>query len=174
MTTLVAGPSIFFQIMNTIKKDLVAAFQADGSSFGRTVIMPAAIAWDECDSDQCGLLAIAQTRIFLSDDVPNEAVLANIDNASLLLGDFVVQAIRCAPMPDEKGNPPGVDALERSAAQISTDQTLVFCTVTDTLQRLSSDMTGYVIDYVIKASMMAGPEGGCVGSELGFTVGVPR
>lgn len=171
MSSLQPGAAIFISLMQRVRDDLKAAVQGgDVSSFNRITLMPGAIAWDDCD--QCGLLALAQTRLYLSDEFPIEAPLPNAVQASLLVGQFVVQAIRCAPTPDENGNAPSVAELERSTAQVSVDQVLIMCTVTKTLEDLTNDYD--LIDYSIPQSIVVGPEGACVGSELSFSAAVSR
>lgn len=170
MTATLQGPAVFFAVLSRVRDDLVAAFQATSSSFGRVAIYPAAIAWDSCD--QCGLLALAQTRLYLSEDYPNEAAVSNSMQAPYLISDCVVQAIRCAPVPDDRGNPPSVTLIESSALTVSMDQVTVLCTVLETLDDLTDN--NIIVDYVIRQSMESGPQGACVGSELGFAVVMTR
>jgi hypothetical protein len=67
--------------------------------------------------------------------------------------------------------PPSAD--QDAAAQIlAADAYQVLFSVSQLLCSLKD--SGAISDYVIQDQVVMGPEGGCVGTELRFAVGMPR
>lgn len=138
----------------------------------RVCVVPGSIAWDECP---CGQLAIAVTRTYPSAQFPRELGGDGLTDQTqcgwpYMIADLTVQAVRCAPSPNERGEPPSCDALAYSSQIVLADAHAVMAGIRCKLADLESDRT--IEDYVIRPTTFIGPQGGCVGSELGLTVGV--
>jgi hypothetical protein len=135
----------------------------------RACVVPGAIAWDACE---CGQLAVALDRMYLSDRFPAEDFASSPCDAPYLVGDLVVQVIRCAPNPEGMDTTVSCDRLESSAQTVSIDAyealTAVICTLRD------MRTAGEIDDYLVRPLSMQGPEGGCAGSELRALVAVTR
>jgi hypothetical protein len=72
---------------------------------------------------------------------------------------------RCAPSPDDMGNPPTGAELERAAAELADDAGRIRRTVLCELQAVPS-----VDEVFIGEQSNVGPSGGCVGQEVLVTV----
>lgn len=133
----------------------------------RACVVPGAIAWDACE---CGQLAVALDRMYTSDRFPEETFAVQPCNAAYLVGEFVIQVIRCAPNPEGMDTTVSCPRLEASAQTVSLDAfetlTAVICTLRD--MRTANEID----DYQVRPLSMQGPEGGCVGSEMRALVGV--
>jgi hypothetical protein len=172
VTRLTNGTGVFYTLLAALRDDLRDAFQQGQAPFNRIGIVPGAIAWDECD--QCGLLALAVTRHYLSDEPPLEytgpVTAGQLGN--YLVGEIAIQGIRCAPTVDDRGNAPTVEALDKSGQQIDTDAILIICTVIATLTALEA--SNEILSWGIRQQVFMGPEGACAGSELAAWVTVTR
>lgn len=167
------GPSAFFSVLTTVRDACVVALRDAGDTPTRVAIMPGSIAWDGCN--QCGLLALASSRNFLSDQFPSEVtspMMVNDTPGALLCSDMAVQIIRCAPQPIGDALAPTVAALEASARLVSADAYAVMCGTVDALSKLL--VNNDIVDYMVRQQFFVGPAGACVGSELSFVVGVIR
>lgn len=170
---MLSGPGAFFSVLTTVRDVCVAALRDAGDVPKRVAIMPGAIAWDGCD--QCGLLALASMRNFLSDQFPQEVtspMMVSDTPGAILCADMAVQIIRCAPEPIGDALAPTTAALEASARQVIADGYAVMCATVDALTTLLTN--GSIVDYMVRQQFFVGPAGACVGSELAFTVGVIR
>lgn len=134
----------------------------------RSSIVPGAIAWDACD---CGLLAVSLNQIFASDAFPqpyNDR--SNPCGAAWQVGEFVVQVLRCAPVPDSQSLVPTVAELESSALGVQTDAYELLRAVQSLLCGLLEDSS--IVDFLVNPLTAQGPAGGCVGNEIRFFVGL--
>jgi hypothetical protein len=169
--SLVNGPTIFYQVLAQLRDDLIAEFTTANAAFARMGIVPGAIAWDECD--QCGLLALAATRQFLSSDPPTEDPQPMTGYlVPYLCADLAIQAIRCVPTVNDVGTAPSVSALDASAQRINADAVIVMCTVVDTLTKLETNED--IVMWGVRQQLFMGPEGACGGSELDVWVAESR
>lgn len=136
----------------------------------RVGVVPGAIAWDDC---QCGQLVVSLARIYESDAFPSE--LGQVINcpAALLVGELIVQIIRCVPLPADNEISVPIVALQESAATVTTDAWTTIQTVSCELQVMRDDDRD-IYDYLVQSQQVVGPEGGCVGSELHVLVGLVR
>lgn len=138
----------------------------------RAGVVPAAIAWDECD---CGILAVSVARVYLSDVFPDElttrAAASGCDPA-WEVAEIVIQIIRCAPSPEGDRFAPTVAALDASAQEVARDayETLLSASVKLCQMRDARD----IVDFLISPQVAQGPSGGCVGTELRVLVALPR
>jgi hypothetical protein len=169
---MISGPLAFHTVASRVLTAVEDALEAAGNPVQRSCVVNGAIAWDECD---CGLLAVAVGRQYLSNSFPSP--LTDTDSsqcgAAWLVADLVLQVIRCAPSPQNGAFSPSCDALDGSAQEVITDAWYVMETVPCLLESMKED-TREIIDYLVRTLTPQGPQGGCVGSELVFTVGVRR
>jgi hypothetical protein len=168
---MLSGSLAAYTILAAVRDACVTALSSNAPA--RVSIVPGAIAWDNCDD--CGVLALASTRNYLSDQFPNETVANTAIGpmpGAILCTDMVVQIIRCAPQPQQNQLAPSVSALDASAQVVIADAVVVLCTVIATLTTMQ--VNGDIEDFLIRQQPFVGPEGACVGSELQFVVGVIR
>jgi hypothetical protein len=167
------GPTAFWTVLTTVRDACVGALRDAGDAPSRVAVVPGAIAWDDCND--CGLLALASTRNFLSDQFPSEVAsmtMVNDTQGSLLCADMAVQIIRCAPQPEGNALAPTPAALEASAKLVVADAYAVMCGTIDALTK--TFVAGDIVDYMVRQQVFVGPSGACVGSELSFVVAVIR
>lgn len=168
---MIGGQFGFYDVGNRILTAINGALDATpGGKISRVGMVPGTIAWDECD---CGLLAAAVTRQYLSDTFPTPLE----DNtspcsAAWLAGDITVQLIRCAPTMQEDGTPPSVVALAASAQQVIADAWQVMSTVPCLLETMKDAFE--ISDYLVHPITAQGPLGGCVGNDIVITIGLRR
>lgn len=163
-------------VLGAMKFYVVAAALRDAVYTGLTNqperygVVPGAIAWDACD---CGQMAVAISRTYLSDTFPTpETEMIGNCQSAWEVSEYVVQVIRCAPGPDGQGNPPTTDAEDLCAQLVTAD---AFEAMTAAVRLLCSMKDGdLVTDFLVVDQMVQGPEGGCVGTELRLLVALPR
>ncbi len=162
-----------------IASTVLAAVQADINASdhplpagARVGVVNGEIAWDLCE--KCGQLAIARGQLFYSDAFPIPAITVPQGNcaSALLCADYTLQLIRYAPVPDNSGTPPSVDALDRSAREVISDGPILMNTAACTLDALVD--ANSISDYVVKTVLGVGPAGACVGNQLDFTIAIGR
>jgi hypothetical protein len=139
----------------------------------RVCVVPGAIAWDDC---QCGQLAVTVTRLYPSNRFPQELSGQGSDvpsrcGAALLGVDLTVQVVRCAPSPTDADPAVACAALEATAQMVLDDAYWTRVGVVCCLRDLEDETT--ITDWLVRAQTPAGPQGGCVGSDLAVTVAVP-
>lgn len=162
-----------------IPKLLAAAIEAAiattiGGPLVRVCVVPGAIAWDDCD---CGALYVSVNKWFLSETFPLNAQGADPRTTPCelpwLVGDIVIQIMRCAPQPEGRTViAPTCAALEASAKIVAVDAYTVLMTTLSTLCGLKDD--DVIIDFSLGEQTASGPEGACVGSEIHAFVAIPR
>lgn len=170
MTQSLVGYGAFFDILQRLQKAIVTEMQDHAGRPNRSVIMPGAIAWDDCDD--CGLLALSTVRTYLSNEFPIENSVTAQRQGAILCADMVITVVRCAPQPQGNSTSPNVDALETTAAQVLDDAFSVLCVTTNLLQDLTD--TYIIHDFMVRSQLFQGPAGACVGSDTLFVVGIER
>jgi len=147
-----------------------AVYAALTSKPGRYGVVPGAIVWDDCS---CGLLATSWVQSWLSTVFPAEDTnpQGNCD-VPWEVSEFAVQIVRCAPTSDDQGRPPSTDTLAKAALLMAVDGNQLETSVSKLLCQMLED--GKIIDFMVNRRTTQGPEGGCVGSELRFMVGLGR
>ena len=165
---MITGPDKWYTVAETIRAAVHAGLTLAPQRSG---VVPGGIAWDECD---CGMLAVAQNRIFLSDAFPSQSTApAGVRcDAAWEIGEYSVQVVRCAPNPQGQSLAPTVAALDASAQETMRDAYEVMKAVSETLCIMHDD--GDISDFLLLTLVPQGPDGGCVGVELGFVVGLGR
>lgn len=136
----------------------------------RSGVVPAAIAWDDC---QCGQLVISEVRRFPSREFP----LEEVDHQEhcgepWIVVEYIMSLTRCVPISSASGQAPTMAQLGTAAFQLSKDMTDLRRAVYCCLQALYDDLGDETIDaFQLGAQPTIGPEGGCAGSELTVLVG---
>lgn len=136
----------------------------------RSGVVPAAIAWDECD---CGLLAVSVNQIFPTEVFPSLLVepSGNCD-ASVDAAEIVIQIIRCAPQPEGDRLAPSVSTLDASAQEVNRDAYELLKAARETLCAMLNVRDIYA--FLLRPLTAQGPSGACVGNELRVYVGLLR
>lgn len=165
---MITGPLKWHTVAAALRDAIYAALTTKPDRSG---VVPAAIAWDECD---CGLLAVSIARSHFSEEFPEELTLrtssADCDQP-WEVAELVIQIIRCAPNPVGDNLAPTVAALDASAQEVIRDAHETLYATKATLCQMRDDED--IVDYFLRTQEAQGPEGGCVGSELRVLVGLP-
>ncbi|MET8352642.1 hypothetical protein [Micromonospora sp. NPDC005206] len=121
------------------------------------------VAIDSCCDGQAWV-RIVRTYPVLAGDFPNgrgTPLGAGNDPGAFWAVELGAGSARCAPSPDDQGNPPTGAELERSAAELADDAGRIRRAVLCELQKVES-----VEDVWIGEQSSVGPSGGCVGQEV--------
>lgn len=164
---LITGPLKWYTVAETVRQAVMAELTVLPDRSGA---VPGAIAWDECD---CGLLAVSVARVYLSDTFPQPLnVKIGACDATLDVGELVVQLVRCAPNPEGDDPSPSVSALDVSAQVVLRDAYELLRAVSVKLCEMNRDRE--IRDFFVNPLTSQGPSGGCVGNELRFLVALAR
>lgn len=170
---MLAGPTAFVLVATRLVSGIQARLAPPA---GRAGLVPGAeIAWDACDCD--GQLAVAIPRVYPSESFPVQAsgALPSPCAVPLLIAELTVQLARCAPVPDEHGNPPTDATLTGAADQLEVDRWTTWQAVRcelDGLKRLGDAPGEGIDDWAWTDTTTLGPTGGCVGVEHHLLVSV--
>lgn len=145
--------------------------QSSGGLVKRQVITLGEVAWDNC---QCGQLALTITRIYLSQQFPQDASRQQPCPTGAFVADCSLSIVRCVPGPDQNGNPPKSSELLTAAGIELQDAYFVWTTTECILKRLTDALPYGLTDYVVIDQVPLGPLGGCAGTELHFKMGFNR
>lgn len=164
----------FFNIPKLLATEISEAIATTiGGALSRVCVVPGSIAWDECD---CGALYVSVNKWFLSETFPINAQGADPRNTPCelpwLVGEIVIQIMRCAPQPEGRAMAPTCVALENTAKIVAVDAYTTLRTTLSVLCDLKND--DVIIDFSMGEQLASGPEGACVGSELRAFVAIPR
>lgn len=160
-----------FQVVTGIGECIVEALEATpaGAPDRVCIPVPGAVAWDDC---QCGQLTITTTRNFSARQFPSEAFDAFGEGGcgTPYIGvDLVATIMRCVPGPDDYGNSPTCAALSDATKTMYDDAWAVWQAVKCCLRDLVESYD--IADFIIQGQDYEGPEGGCAGSSLRFSLG---
>ncbi|MGY5627465.1 hypothetical protein ACW7N6_38500 [Streptomyces sp. UC1A3] len=137
----------------------------------RAGMVPGEIAWDACDCG--GMLAVSLSRLYLSEEFPEESEAVNgACQPPYEVGQFTVAVVRCAPNPDGVEQAPPASDLNLAAGLLIQDATEMLDSVSALMCRLKND--DEVLDYLVTPVEPVGPEGGCVGVNLTVRVCLMR
>jgi hypothetical protein len=164
---------IFHDISSVLVSGIYAALAGTtGGQPDRACVVPGAIAWDQCD---CGQLAVSSSRWFYSENFPQETGPGTQSTPCMmpyLVGEVVIQLIRCMPSPQGRNLFVPCDELSRAARTLTEDAYVVLETTRTLLCELKSD--DVIVDFTFGEETSVGPEGGCGGVELRAFIGVLR
>jgi hypothetical protein len=125
--------------------------------------------------DDCcaGLLVVAIERIFRArSPFPTEAGADEQCETATIALELNVYLARCVPTLDDRLNAPSAAVQEAAFAQVLADAAVVWQVATGTAL-LGDDGTGDPLwERANVGQTFVGPEGGCVGVETRFTLGV--
>lgn len=125
-------------------------------------VMAGSLTWDNCCP---GMLRVRTARQFASDRFPDPVFRPSVCGAYSRATDFEALILRCAPGPDQDGNPPTCEALERTALIIAEDMDALWRGV-----RCCFGNTEF--EYVVREVAQTETRGQCVGSRMTLTVGL--
>jgi hypothetical protein len=170
------GPLGFHSVAQLLVTN-IADVLADslGGPVQRACVVPGEIVWDGCN---CGLLAVSVRRWFLTDDFPDTTTAFSGTQRSTpcdlpwLVGDFHIQVVRCAPIPDNNALSVPCPELDVAAQVLISDAYVTITEVISTLCELRE--SDQIIDYVMGDQETQGPAGDCVGTLLTAQVALMR
>jgi hypothetical protein len=113
-------------------------------------------------------------QVYLTETFPDQLArrVGNACDAPYEVGEFVIQVIRCAPNPDDVGNPPTLADLDASAQGVLRDAYEMLKGTSMLLCEMNRDRE--IADFMLRPLTAQGPTGGCVGNELRAYVSLPR
>lgn len=139
---------------------------AEGAPERQCVVPGSEIAWDDCE---CGQLSVAVLRRYPSTNFPIEATIVQNCEDGIVIAQLKMSLQRCAPYPNEDGNPPTCQQLANAAMNQEED---VFTVRTAAQCILDSLMENNdVASFVIQNQVSVGPQGGCYGHDMDILVG---
>jgi hypothetical protein len=157
---------LFWLLAEEIKDCICVALEAESTCPCpcRACVIVGDPAWDDCCEGQ---LTVGLNRLYVHDNFPSAAV-GPIFCFSPLAGDFTVTLLRCAPTVKDDGTLPTCDELSESARQIYSElyismRALICCLAAK--KRAAK--------FLIRDAVTVGPDGGCVGFQIRFTVELP-
>lgn len=162
----VTTPDLLWLLAEEIKDCICIALEAEAlcGCPCRTCVIVGDPVWDDCCEGQ---LTISVPRLFVHDNFPLTST-GPIFCASPLAGDFSITLLRCAPAVKDDGTPPTCDELSESARQILTEMYIALRALICCLAAKKR-----AAKFVIREAVTVGPEGGCVGFTIRFTVELP-
>lgn len=160
-----------YAVGSRVLADAAAALDTAGTPVARSVMYPGVIAWDS--GEKCSLLACAFTRMMFTSVFPNAMQEVNESGcgANYRAADYTLQLLRCAPMPDAMGNVSAAQ-IDASAQQMMSDAAVLFNTVECSLAAMYAAVPGMITDFVLRQVFTVGPEGGLVGTQVDYAVGL--
>lgn len=164
---MILGPLKWYTLAETLR---LAVHNGLTIKPDRSGVVSGDIAWDECD---CGLLAVTVSQIFPSSQFPN--LLTDLEgncDASVEVGEIVIQVVRCAPQPEGDRLAPSVASLDSSAQEILRDAFEILTAARETLCTLQESRDIYA--FLLRPLTSQGGSGACVGNELRLFVGLLR
>jgi hypothetical protein len=174
----VIDPLAFYNVAVLMRDAASAALRTSiGGSPSVVGIVPGAISWDNCDCDG-GQLSITMTRIFLSDRFPTDASPSEtlhhgtVCGPTLIVAEYLVQVVRCAPQPQGSALSPSATALDQAAQVNISDSTVLANSVSCALGEAqgADQIDAFSLRYVTPQ----GPQGTCVGTEMLIFVSLRR
>lgn len=145
------------------------------SSPDRWMIVAGEPAWDSC-CPGAGQLTVNLRELYGSDNFPIDAAQTSEAGCcpAWTVADMSVLLTRCAPSPDDQGNPPTPRQLDANAQIVMDDCETLFTAVAQQLAVQYADMTSptQVDHYVVARAQVVGPQGGCVGIQVDYMIGV--
>lgn len=165
---MISGPLKWHTVAAALEQAIYAELDVTPSRHG---VVPGAIAWDECD---CGLLAVSVGQIYLTEQFPDPALrrISNACDAPWEAAEIIMQVVRCAPTPDDNGNPPTVAELDASAREILRDAYEMMRAVSVKLCQMNEARE--ISDFILRPLNPQGPSGACGGNELRAVVSLLR
>lgn len=156
--------------------------QLAGCPTCRTCVVPGTPAWDSCgeccggDGEVGGQLSVSVARMWSSTHEAFPAEDRTVRDARgcrfpVTAVEYVVTLLRCAPIPDDQGNPPSCEELTESAQQLHADAVTVAQAVLCCVPQTSQVRNGR--RFIMGQQRVLGPEGWCVGVEQRVTVELP-
>jgi hypothetical protein len=165
---MIAGPLKWYTVAAALEQAVYAELTETPARHG---VVPGAIAWDECD---CGMLAVSVGQIYLTEQFPDPAQrrAGNACDAPCEAAEIIVQVVRCAPNPDDQGNPPTTTALDTAARTVLQDAYEMMRALSVTLCQMNEARD--ISDFILRPLNPQGPSGGCVGNEVRAMVSLMR
>lgn len=163
MAGIVYDQYVVLNVTSNLVTGIANALIANGSPVGRSLVTEGEIVWDNCD---CGQLALAIVRSFMSTSVTNEQRPLTNCQSSIFGVDAQIQYVRCVPNPDNSGNPPSALALTDSARLAEIDKFIIRDTALCLLNQYRNDTPATLYDFSVYEQLPLGASGGCGGSQL--------
>lgn len=155
----------------TLARDILnAVVTGTTSTFPRATVVPGLIAWDGCD---CGALYVYVNQVFASETFPMQKITNDLSDGCTALyesAEFVLQVMQCAPTPMSGSMVTSVADEDAAARLVRRDAYEAYRAVNRFLCAARDDRR--IEDFIMDVSIVQGPSGGCVGTELRFRVGL--
>lgn len=165
---------MWFDLANLMLQAVCVALNDDAGAQPcppRSGVLVGDVAWDDCCNGQ---LWVRVTRVFQSSTFPQEDISAQPCGGPYA-AQFELGLLRCAPTITENGAP-SVEALEASAQMTYYEAELlrrtVACSLTDWRKSYLDPVFKAVTNGEVIDVSFIGAEGGCIGSQVTFVVGL--
>lgn len=133
------------------------------------------IAWDNCD---CGMLALSLGRMYISRDFPNDTSKQKVGNCATnhMVQECRLMVVRCFPIEGDNANnalvtPPTPADLQAATRLTIADGVLAWQTLDCTLNSLFNASPARISEYLVQDWDALGPQGGCGGISINFSMG---
>lgn len=165
---MITGSSKWYDVAKLLEAAVYAELTTKPE---RHSVVPGAIAWDACD---CGMLAVSVGQVYLTDTFPEPmvSVISPACTAAWEAAELTIQLIRCAPVATGQSLWPSTAALEAAALIMAQDAAETLRASALKLCEMTRD--DQIIDHLIGVVDPQGPDGACVGIQLGLIVALPR
>lgn len=144
-------------------------------------VVPGPPAWDHCDGEGAGNESPGQLTVHVGRIYPTTATdfsaeirqVQGVKKCSTLMtaAELYVTLLRCAPGPDQNGNPPPCEEQAAAARTLHTDMATVWNALLCCLPETGTRRRGP--QYVVGPQRVLGPQGYCVGLEQKVTLMLP-
>lgn len=177
--TQLRGPLAFYTVASELLDEI--AFDLDsatGERPERVCVYPGSdIAWDECE---CGQLAAAVQRWYLSDNFPLDRFAAiggagNVTSAcdaAYDVAELLISVTRCIAQPEIPRLAPPCAKLDQNAQETITEAYVVRTTAARVLCEMLRD--DRIVDFVVREQRSRGHQGLCAGSDLTVLIALER
>lgn len=156
------SPSTFDVAQWVQQTSLTALADCGREAISTTYVGSGAIAWDDC----CGTLVVVPERVFRSQEFPGEDTNEVICFDGLIAIELNVVLLRCVPVVDDRGRAPSESSLQLAYEKLLGDAAVIY-------NALTSQFPDYW-ERTNPAQTFVGAQGGCIGVETRFTIGIEQ
>lgn len=152
-----------FDVAQWVQQTALTALSDCGrDAITRSYVGSGAIAWDDC----CGTLVVVPERVFRSQEFPNEDTDEVICFDGMIAIELNVMLLRCVPVVDDRGRAPSASLLQVAYDKLLGDAAVLY-------NALTSQFPDYW-ERTNPAQTFIGAQGGCIGVETRFTIGLEQ
>lgn len=165
-------PTTFTNIVTGVGEAIYTEILATGGGpeiKRKCLLVPGQIVWDDC---QCGQLAQTITSVFPSNSFPAPATDQRTTACGpyMMVATVIVSMTRCTTVLAEGADPPRCVTLMDEAVKLERDRYAMYHAAACALKSLRD--VYQILEFAVGTATSVGPEGGCVGVELTYSIGI--